>query len=560
LASSHSDQVVVGLTGPGVPSPRFPRSPAILLNALSSGWRPLVAILAVSAASWALVRPSANVPVIDDWVYAWSVEHLLRTGQLRVLEISAFYPIVQILWGSLFARLFGFSFVVLRFSTVVLSALGCWSVYLTLRELGCRHSTGLLGALALALHPLYFALSFSFMTEVPFIACSTMAVYWYVRAIRRGSAPALWAGSLCATAAFLIRPIGIALPLAVVPGLFRSRGGLTFRRGVAPLAVCLLMMGALQIELPRLLEPLDWAAIRQSYLRWWFSVPLVSYVRWTLEVMVITVFPLTPLLLAYATRWRRAVTAVVGALTVAVASTLLGYVVRPLPNWQTWSLQDTAARAMLAGTLVPSPWSLRVMPLVKVLGLFVAGAFVAIGAARIVRRCGWRRVDVVLIALAVLQVGSIHALWLYNDRYYLVLAPLVAITAAEALDQDSRGQWFAFLLLIAWAAVAVTGTRDMLAFNQAVADAAQDLEAAGIPPWDIDAGYSLNGWRLYAHPEHLPPGANRRYDVPFVTSERETPYAISNTPLPQSDVLRVVPLARSTWQATKNIYVVRRRR
>ena len=55
------------------------------------------------------VGPRANVPVIDDWVYAWSVEHLLQTGRLRVLEFSAVYPIAQIMWGALFARVAGFS-------------------------------------------------------------------------------------------------------------------------------------------------------------------------------------------------------------------------------------------------------------------------------------------------------------------------------------------------------------------------------------------------------------------------------------------------------------------
>src|SRR5207244_3527609 len=161
------------------------------------------------AAGWLLVGPRANVPVIDDWVYAWSVEHLLDTGRLQVLEISAFYPITQILWGALFARLAGFSFVVLRSSTVVLALFGCW------------------------------------------------------------------AGCVCAMAAFLTRPIGIVLPLALLPALVGSRDGRTmFRRSVTPLVITLIVMSALQVEMPRTLGLLDWAAIRQNYLRWWFAVPI----------------------------------------------------------------------------------------------------------------------------------------------------------------------------------------------------------------------------------------------------------------------------------------------
>src|SRR5437762_11189228 len=113
-------------------------------------WPALLFLLATWIAAWLLVGPRANVPVIDDWVYPWSVEHLLDTGRLQVLDTSAFYPITQILWDALFARLAGFSFVVLRSSTVVLAVFGCWAVYLTLRELDCRRSMALLGALALA--------------------------------------------------------------------------------------------------------------------------------------------------------------------------------------------------------------------------------------------------------------------------------------------------------------------------------------------------------------------------------------------------------------------------
>jgi len=137
-------------------------------------------------------------------------------------------------------------------------------------------------------------------------------------------------------------------------------------------------------------------------------------------------------------------------------------------------------------------------------------------------------------------------------------APVVAILAAEAIDQDRRAQVVAAGILVVWAFVAVTGTRDLLAFNDACAAIAKDLEASGVPAWEIDAGYPVNGWRLYAHSEHLPPGADRRYDVPFVTSDRRTTYAVMSHPPPGSHVVRVVPLPRATWQATHELYVVKR--
>src|SRR5262249_36913938 len=114
-------------------------------------WLPFAVIASPFVLGWLLVSPWRNVPVIDDWVYAWSVEHFLQTGQLAVSEISAIYPITQILWSIPFAAVGGFSFGVLRLSTVALAVAGCWSLYLMLRELDVSVSDAAIGALAMAL-------------------------------------------------------------------------------------------------------------------------------------------------------------------------------------------------------------------------------------------------------------------------------------------------------------------------------------------------------------------------------------------------------------------------
>ena len=168
----------------------------------------------------------------------------------------------------------------------------------------------------------------------------------------------------------------------------------------------------------------------------------------------------------------------------------------------------------------------------------------------------------VLLAFALLHVLLFNVLWFFNDRYYLVLAPSLAYFAAAPFAGEQwnrRLLWVAAPMLALWAYVSVTGTRDMLATNDTVARLARDLEAQGIPPYDIDAGYSLNGWRLYVHPENLPPDADRRYSVPFVTSSRPTRYAIVNVPGPDEEVLRVEPLPAAIWQVSNRVYVVRRK-
>ena len=61
---------------------------------------PVAAIVAVFIVAAWWIHPLRDVPIIDDWTYAYSVEHLLKTGELRIAEISSVYPVAQILWGA----------------------------------------------------------------------------------------------------------------------------------------------------------------------------------------------------------------------------------------------------------------------------------------------------------------------------------------------------------------------------------------------------------------------------------------------------------------------------
>jgi len=286
-------------------------------------------------------------------------------------------------------------------------------------------------------------------------------------------------------------------------------------------------------------------------------VKMTSYLRWNVEVLFVSVFPLAPLLLAYPFSRRHALHVAATAVVLAIVTrTALGYFQTPLLNGQTWSLHDIAARMMLGGDVVSRDWALRIVPLVKLAGLLCVAALAAIGVTRWLPRARWTGAHGIIAALAVLQVACINALWLYNDRYYVVLAPLVVIVAAQALDLDTRAKWAASALLLVWFGIAFTGTRDMLAFNDTAAMLVRETEATGVPRWDIDAGYALDGWDLYAHPENLPPGADRRFQVPYVTSDGPTHYSITNSPPPNSEVLRVVPLERASWQSTRALYLV----
>src|SRR5205807_2230123 len=114
-------------------------------------------------------------------------------------------------------------------------------------------------------------------------------------------------------------------------------------------------------------------------------------------------FPFAPLLLCPLTRWRRAIAT--GALAVALlfgVRLTLGAVPNPMPDVQTWSLQDIAMRtSLMGGTIAPSAWAVRIVPALKILGAILVASLILAPASLGGER--WRA-GRVLVAAGVLHV------------------------------------------------------------------------------------------------------------------------------------------------------------
>ena len=153
-------------------------------SATRGNW--LIPLVLVSFALATLIVP-VMVPaaVGDDWVYARSVEILLREGRLHILDLSVVTLLFQIAWGSLFATLFGLSFGVLRLSTFVMTILGGVACYGLCRELEIERTPSALAAAAYVFNPLSFVLAYTFMSDPFFTALLVVATYGYVRGLRR---------------------------------------------------------------------------------------------------------------------------------------------------------------------------------------------------------------------------------------------------------------------------------------------------------------------------------------------------------------------------------------
>lgn len=515
----------------------------------------------MSAAPLVALRPMQNAPFVDDWTYAWAVEHLLQTGELRILDWSVSLNAAQVLWGALFCVPFGFSFTALRLSTWVLSLLGLFGLYALLRELGASRRDTLLGVALVGFYPVYFILSFSFMTDVPFVAMMIWFFAALVRSLVRDSARALAAAVLFACLAVAIRPVGVFLSgvLILVPWPQSSGWGSFLRRlgvAAAPMVGLLLLtlarpaLTAYRADLTDIEGSYAWRAV-------YWKLDLAELPTWLVMNLTVAIgtlgTALAPLALGSLGR-ENARAALPGSLLVAAALSaelsLREKAPAPLhPNF-TWSLRELG----LTEILVP-PGAAPAQPLGWAIPLTLAAALLL---ALALTPLLWRRPPREARSLAWGALGYFvltAVLWMFYDRYLL---PLVVIVAALRLG--TVGILRPRLALVGVALLATisgVGTWDHLQYSHALWDAVGWARRAGIEDRDLDGGYVVNGWLQYAHPEHATRAPDGDVQVPAVNGGEPPRYRIGNDVPPGARVLHVVSYRRILAPSGR-IYVVDR--
>lgn len=332
--------------------------------------------------------------------------------------------------------------------------------------------------------------------------------------------------------------------------------------------VCSLVMMSLVKPTGEMMKLVD----RLSYV---LQVPFTRYVIYNLYVLCTIAFYALPALLAMASLrglWRRPALFWVLLATGAIMLGFTGELPVPLRPGSTWTLAEVGgSRGLINGGAQPAAEAATLELVLRGAGLLAfALALMSLGRRDGPSRPLLRRVidavstiqmttrtPLVIYLLAYLVIANL--LWMYNDRYLIVLLPIVV---ALALGERQRGVGvprLASVALAVFALVAVAGTRDALRFNQSVRDSWRALVDSGIRPSDIDAGYAWNGWMLYAHPENLAGGLTVQ-DVPWITSNRRPTYILSKSPLAGYDIAREVTwYDDAAWPGPDRLLVLKRR-
>jgi len=139
-----------------------------------------IAVLAVMyVVTILIVNPLGDFPLNDDWSFALAVKGLVEYGDWRPNGWTGASLITQSLWGAIFCIPAGFSFNALRFSTLISAVFGVIGVYILLVTNNRGRILAVIAALTLAFNPIYYELSFTFMTDVLFTALSILSSIFF---------------------------------------------------------------------------------------------------------------------------------------------------------------------------------------------------------------------------------------------------------------------------------------------------------------------------------------------------------------------------------------------
>ncbi len=484
-----------------------------------------------------LVPPRGEFAISDDWDYFATVGDLLHYGEIRLSDWPAMTLVGQILWGGLFGKLFGLSYMTLRFSVISLTFVGTLALYYWGRAIKRSRIESLFLGMLYATSPLVFNLSYSFMTDVPGASLMLLCLLIQAHCVRRGGVPLYLLAGITAGAGYLVRQTSalpaLVLAVSLIPAALRRRArAYDLMALTVPLGVVVawhhywldhIHGRPYQSAIERL--PLLQTLVVLEY----WDVVRAMLVQTIVQSLVVCVY-LTPLLLCLAGRrarrwlWRSSearlavVTVFVG---VPALMCLMGIARFELPPPYTqyingfylgfeslrgfWTLRPLPIRV---GSFSLNVYSMA-LTLIGVSSLSLAAGLLLVELRS--RMSSWRRGErcrlpfspgvqaglcgLVLMGLVVVQKSPF-------DRY---LIPVIPIVAMFLLSLMPRGQGLlrsplSWGLVIIFAAFSVLGTQDYFVRGRARLQAVNYLLQSGVKPQEINAGLEHAG--LYSFSPH----------------------------------------------------------
>ena len=422
----------------------------------------------------------------------------------------------QAYWAALFIKLFGFSFFIVRLSTVVLSAGLIPILYYLGRESGLAPSFAAFGACLCILSPFALPQELSFMSDVPAFFLFSLCLYasvkaWHAKTARASITWALLA-ALAGAASALDRQVYWLAPLLFLPAVAwmrrRHRGILA---GLA--AAWLLVLGAC-------VYAMRWV-VAQPYFRVepWFAAAqktgprglILSATGLAVALALTAALMLAPVIAGFIPVVLRAASREAAALLLVLLAAVSAVTAIHRNLQAPWMSSIVTEYGVVPGGVIP----FGLPPVVLGEAARIAITFFVFLCCLCLGVCikryrnhaagdiGDLRTPVPLMALGL----SFAAFWLpailirsaqhsTYDRYLITFFPLLAIPLlwfyqTKVQPRVSRTSWTA-LAIFSLYSVAVN--HDAFTVARARLKSADKLEAIGVPRTAILAGYEYDGW------------------------------------------------------------------
>ncbi len=478
-------------------------------------WRNILVCIALLALAFAATGPALERGLNDDWSYNHIAREFALNGRVTYSGWSAAILLPQIVWSALFIKLFGFSFLAMRLSTMVLGVLVIPPLYWLGRESGLSPPFAIFVTLLTSLSPLTLSVSATFLSDVPafflFLLCFYAAVKSWKATSTKACLAWAWMVALAGVSSGLDRQNYWFAPLLFLPIVAWTQRG--HRSAVVGLG--LVWLSAILTVAGSVLwfQGKPYILVEHTLDHWMhgdaFSLAF-STLALAINLGMTAAMILLPLLVGYAAPGFKAAPrgfkafALVGALALAYAMlTLPGYLLPGLGNILTeygilpQGLVALGARPVVLGTGIRHLLTGAVLLCLACCGLALwRGRHNALARLRndpvapalflgLVFAAVW------LPALLVRSVqGSAY------DRYLIPFLPLAAIPLLRYYQVriSARVNGWSWILLTVFALYGVATAHDQFAMARAQSTAARNLELAGIPRTEITAGFEYDGW------------------------------------------------------------------
>ena len=492
--------------------------------------------------------PFADIGYGDDPAYARMALMLVRTGHLLYNGWETAFLVLHVYWGALVIRLFGFSFVCLRLSTIPFALGSVGLCYLLVRRAGLQARNAVLVTLLFGLSPLFLPLAVSFMTDVPSLFFMFLSLYSFVRAAEasgdRGGYGWLMLGVVTGFLGGTARQIVWLVPLIVLPYLAWVRRNQKWLTTGAAIAWFLVLGGVVYTTIwfnhqpYTVFQPSVTSELKLLMNKPFWAINVTA--RLGLMLLLVILPAAAPLLLrALVDAWRgsRGPQVLVATLLLLV---LAAIAIHPSLASIPWLASTLNWEGINGSAPLPGRPVVLVRPIRFVIALAVYASICLLSGElfsfrRVVRQPILRALDsqgneFTLVAMSLVSICYFILLVIRSvefdifDRYLLPVMPWAATVLLRWFEKDNpeaermlrRAMPFARALLAVLALYAIASTQDLWALAEARVVATRKLESARVPRTAIDAGFEYNAWtelqisgRINSRLVLNPPGAYR---------------------------------------------------